>query len=103
MFGDLFGNLQKQQEELQQKLAGMSVEAESGDGAIVVQASADLQVHNIRLDPTKIDLSDREQLEDLLVIAVNRALDAARAMAAAETNNLLQGMMPGGLDAFMKP
>lgn len=103
MFGDLFGNLQKQQEDLQQKLAGMSVEAESGDGAIVVQASADLQIHNIRLDPAKLDLSDREQLEDLLVIAVNRALDAARATAAAETNNLLQGMMPGGLDAFMKP
>jgi len=42
-------------------------------------------------------------LEDLVLVAVNRALEAARVAAAAETNQLLQGMMPGGLDQFLKP
>lgn len=103
MFDDLFGNLQKQQEELQQKLAGIQVEAEAGDGAVMVKASADLHISNIKVDSSKLDITDPEQLEDLLLVAVNRALDAAKEKAAAETNKLLGGMMPGGMDQFLKP
>ena len=94
MFGDLLGNMQQQQAALQEKLAGILVEAEAGDGAISVQAGADLHVENIRIDPAKLDLSDREQVEDLLLVAVNRALDAARERAAQETNRLLREMLP---------
>ncbi len=103
MFGDLLGNLQQQQQVMQEKLAALFVDAESGDGAVRVQASGDMQVHNIKLDASKLDFSDLEQLEDLVLVAVNRALEAARVAAAAETNQLLQGMMPGGLDQFLKP
>jgi hypothetical protein len=103
MFDDLLGNLQKQQEELQQKLAGIFVEAESGDGAVVVKAGADLHIENIRIDPSKLDLTDREQLEDLLVVATNRALELARQEAATESNKLLGSILPGGMDQFLKP
>lgn len=104
MFDNLFGNLQEKQAELQQKLAGMLVEAEAGDGAVTVQAGADMHLENIQIDPAKIDLADREQLEDLLVVAVNRALELAREKAAAETQKLLQGILPfGGMDQFLKP
>lgn len=95
MFGDIFGNIQKQQEELQQKLAAIIVEAEAGDGAVVVKAGADMHIENIKLDTSKIDLADQEQVEDLLVVAINRALDLARETAATETNKLLGGMFPG--------
>ena len=47
MFEDLLGNLQKQQEEMQQKLAGISVTADSGEGAVTVTAGADLSIQNI--------------------------------------------------------
>jgi DNA-binding YbaB/EbfC family protein len=100
MFGDIFGNIQKQQEELQQKLAAIMVEAEAGDGAVTVKAGADMHIENIRLDPSKIDLSDQEQVEDLLVVAVNRALELARETAATETNKLLGGMFPGMEEPF---
>ena len=103
MFDDLLGNLQKQQEELQQKLAGIFVEAESGDGAVVVKAGADLHIENVRIDPSKLDLNDREQLEDLLVVAANRALELARQQAAVESNKLLGNILPGGMDQFLKP
>jgi DNA-binding YbaB/EbfC family protein len=103
MFGDLLGNIQKQQEELQQKLASILVEAEAGDGAVIVQAGGDQHIENIKIDTSKLDLSDKEQLEDLLVVAINRALEEAKAKAAIETNKLLQGMMPGGLDGLMNP
>jgi nucleoid-associated protein EbfC len=103
MFGDLFGNIQKQQEELQQKLAEIIVEADAGDGAVTVKAGADLHIENVKIDPTKVDLHDAEQLEDLIIEAVNRALEEAKARAAVETNKLLEGMMPGGLGGFLKP
>jgi nucleoid-associated protein EbfC len=103
MFDDLLGNLQKQQEAMQQKLAETFVEAEAGDGAVTVKAGADMHIENIRLDPAKLDLSDREQLEDLLVVALNRALELARQEAAAESQKLLGGMLPGGMDQFLKP
>ena len=103
MLDDLFGNLQKQQEELQQKLAGILVEAEAGDGAVTVQAGADLHIENIKIDASKLDLNDPEQTEDLLVVAVNRALEMAKEKAAAETSKLLGGFLPGGMGDLMKP
>ncbi len=100
MFDNLFGNLQQQQEELQRKLAGIFVEAEAGDGAVTVKAGADLHIENIKIDATKMDIGDPEQVEDLLVVAVNRALDLARQQASVETNKLLEGLLPGGLGGF---
>jgi nucleoid-associated protein EbfC len=101
MFDNLFGNLQKQQEELQEKLATILVEAEAEDKAVIVKANAALEIENIKIDATKISLQDTEQLEDLLVVTVNRALELAKAKAAIETNKLLEGMMPGGLGGLL--
>jgi nucleoid-associated protein EbfC len=88
MFEDIFGNVQKQQQELQQRLAQIIVEAEAGDDAITVRAGGDLHIEN----------TDREQLEDLLVVAVNRALELARQKAAEESAKSLQDMFPMGGD-----
>ena len=89
-------NMQRQQEELQKKLAEIFVEAEAGDGAVTVKAGADLHIENVRIDPAKIDVQDREQLEDLLVVALNRALDEAKQKAAVESNKLLSSILPFG-------
>lgn len=97
MFDNLLGNLQKQQEELQEKLAETFVEADAGDGAVTVKAGCDLHIENIKIDPSKLDMSDLEQVEDLVLVAVNEALDQAKKKAALETNKLLQGMMPPGM------
>jgi DNA-binding YbaB/EbfC family protein len=96
MFDDLLGNLQKQQQEIQQKLSAIIVEAESGDGAVVVKATAEMQIDNIKLDTSKLDLKDKEQVEDLLVVAINRALEEAKKAAAAETSKMFEGLMPPG-------
>lgn len=97
MFDNLLGNLQKQQEELQHKLAETFVEADAGNGAVTVKAGCDLHIENIKIDPSKLDMTDLEQVEDLVLVAVNEALEAAKKKAAIETNQLLQGMMPPGM------
>lgn len=97
MFDNLFGNLQKQQEDLQAKLAETLVSADAGDGAVTVTAGCDMHIENIKIDPAKLDLSDVEQVEDLVLVAINEVLELAKKTAALETNKLLQGMMPPGM------
>lgn len=95
MFGDMFGNMQEKQEELQKKLATMTVEVEL-EGVHVV-ASCNRQITNISFDTTKLDWNDQEQVEDLLLVAVNQALEKAATKEAAETENLLKDMLPPGM------
>lgn len=82
---------------MQQKLAETFVEADAGDGAVTVKAGCDMHIENIKIDPAKLDMNDSEQVEDLVLVAVNEALEKAKAKAAIETNKLLQGMMPPGM------
>ena len=83
---------------MQQKLATLFVEAEAGDGAVTVKAGADMHLENIKIDPSKVDMTDAEQLEDLILEAANRALELAREKAGIESSKLLQQMMPPGGD-----
>ena len=73
------------------------MEADAGDGAVLVKAGCDLHIVNIKIDPAKLDMTDLEQVEDLVLVAVNAALEEAKKKAALETNKLLQGMMPPGM------
>lgn len=98
--GGMFGNIQEQQKELQEKLSSITVDAEVENGAIKVTASANKEIVNISIDSTKIDLNDKEQLEDLLLTATNRALQLAAEEGAKETQKLLNDMVPGGLGSL---
>ncbi len=97
MFGDLFGNIEEQQKEMRSQLAKITVEAEVGDGAVRVTANANREIVNIAIDKTKLDWEDVEQIEDLMMVAINRALEMAAAKEAAEAQNLLKKMMPPGM------
>lgn len=97
MFGDLMGNLKKQQEELKEKLAQIRVEAESGGGAVKVIASADRKILDIQIDKSKLDWEDAAQVQDLVLVAVNKAIELAADKEQAEAKQLLQGLMPPGL------
>ena len=97
MFGDLLGNFEEQQKKMKVALAEITVEAEAGDGAIQVKADANRQILNISIDKEKIDPQDTEQIEDLLLVAINRALEMAAEKEAEEGQSLLKDMMPPGL------
>ena len=97
MFGDLFGNMEEKQQEMQEKLAQIHVEGEAGNGAIKVIASGDQKIVDISIDKTALDWEDSEQIEDLLMTAANRALEAAAEKAAEASQEMLKDMMPPGL------
>ena len=99
MFGDLFGDLEKKQKEVAAKAAAIVVEAEVE--GIKVSANGNREVLNITITDPSV-LGDKEQLEDLLIVAVNRALDEAGEKAALETQRLMQDMLPPGFGDMFK-
>ena len=99
MFGNMFGDLEKKQQEMLEKTGQIIVEAESG--GVKVTVNGNKEVLNIVITDPSV-LTDKEQLEDLLVVAVNRALAEAGDKAAVQAEEMMQGMLPPGMGDLFK-
>jgi len=97
MFGDLLGNLEEKQKAMKEKLATIIVEAEAGDGAVKVKANANKELLNLSINKEALDWEDVEQVEDLIMVAVNRVMEEAIKMEQEAAQNLVKDMMPPGL------
>lgn len=93
----MFGGMEEMQKQMKDALSAIVVEAESGDGAIKVKANATREILDIKIDPS-LDLSDKEQLEDLMLEAINRVLVAAAIKEQEASQAMLSKMLPPGLD-----
>ena len=87
--------MQRQMQEAQEQLADQLVEASSGGGAVKVTASCDGAVKSIKIDPEAVDTDDISMLEDMVLGAVNQALDKGRETQPAEMGKLTGGMGGG--------
>ncbi len=97
MFGDMMGNMKQQQEAIQKQLTAKEIIGESGEGAIQVTCNGLRQVLNVAIDKSKLEWEDSEQVEDLFLIATNRALEKAAAVEQELTANSLKDMLPPGM------
>jgi len=95
---DFLGNMREQQEAMQKQLSEIIIEEISEGGAVKVIIDANRRVRDIVIDSSKIDMSDTEQLQDLLVLTLNAAVEKAEIKADAEMRKSLDNMLPGGLD-----
>ena len=97
MFGDMMGKLQemKQQvEETKKRLDSVYVSGEAQNGAVKVTATANRQIKSIEIADELME-EDKEQLEDLLIIALNKALENAENVNAAEMKGAAGGLLSG--------
>ncbi|MEP0806467.1 MAG: YbaB/EbfC family nucleoid-associated protein [Chloroflexota bacterium] len=84
--------LQKQMEEAQARLAEETVTATAGGGAIKVVMTGDQVCKAVEINPDLLKDADAEMLQDLVLSAVNMALDQSR-----ELQQKLMGPLAGGL------
>jgi nucleoid-associated protein EbfC len=87
--------LQKLQEQIQQtqaQLAEETVTATVGGGAIKVTMTGDQRCQAVEIDPSLLEDVDIEMLQDLIMTAVNAALDQSREMAADRLGPLAGGL-----------
>ena len=98
------GNLMKQAQKLQTKMlklqeemAEKMVEATAGGGMIKVIANGRQQILSIQIEKEVVDPDDVEMLQDLMLAAVNDALQKSQEMVSAEMSKLTGGMNIPGL------
>ena len=84
--------MQQQMAEAQEKLAVATVTATAGGGAIKVVMTGDQKCQSDEISPDFIKDADAEMLQDLILSAVNMALDQSRAL-----QEKLMGPLAGGL------
>ena len=88
--------MQGRMEKLQKELETESVEASAGGGAVTVVATGTQKILSVRIDPEAA--GDAEMLADMVVAAVNEALERSKQMASEKMSALTAGMgLPPGL------
>ena len=80
----------------QEELAQQTVESSVGGGKVTVTATCAGDVVSIRIDPSVVDPSDVEFLEELILKGVQEAITTGKDKAAAEMKKLTGGLgIPG--------
>ena len=89
--------MQQKVEEAQQRVDEAEVEASAGGGVVKVTASGSGKIKDIEIQEAVVDPDDVEMLQDLVIAAVNEALNKATELREAEMSKATGGMNLGGL------
>lgn len=87
---------QQKAEEVKKRLDSISVFGETEGGKVKVTASASKEIKEITIDDEFLkQLDDKEELEELLVVALNKALQQAENISQAEMQAVSQDLLGG--------
>lgn len=92
--------LQRLQEEMlkaQEALGEETVEVTVGGGVVKVVMTGHQKLQSVEIDPDVLDPDDVEMLQDLIVAAVNEAVDKSQQMAADRMSAFTGGLNIPGL------
>ena len=98
--GAMLQQLQKLQEEMaktQEALGDETVTVTAGGGAITVVISGHQKIQSLTIEPEVVDPDDVEMLQDLIMAAVNEAIDKSQQLAADQLGALTGGLSIPGL------
>jgi DNA-binding YbaB/EbfC family protein len=106
MFGDIMGMMgklketQQKIEETKKRLETVLVDEQSNDGLLKVTLTANRKIKSIEIDESL--LHDKEQLEDYLILTLNKAIEKATNVNEAELGAVAKDGMPNipGMDMF---
>lgn len=94
MFDKLF-QAQQKAEEVKKRLDAVTVLGESEGGKIRVTATGNREFKEVQIDPEFLAQADREELEELLVVAVNDAIKQADNINQTEMQAVTKDMLGG--------
>jgi DNA-binding YbaB/EbfC family protein len=92
--------MQEKMTQMQEELAKAQVTADAGAGMVEATVNGRLELQKLKIDKSRVDVSDTEMLEDLVVAAVAAAQAKAgdmmrsRMQQAASEKGIPPGMLP---------
>ena len=96
--------IQKMQKELQDRMAqvqgdlkNQEVEGSAGGGMVVARANGDRELVDLQINKDVVDPDDVEMLQDLVIAAVNNAMEQAKALNETEMSKVTGGIKIPGL------
>ena len=98
--GGMMGQLQRLQDEMamaQEKLGEETVEVTIGGGVVRAVMNGPQQMISITIDPEAVDPDDVEMLQDMVLAAVNEAIESSQGLAADRMSALTGGLNIPGL------
>lgn len=106
MFGDMMGMMgklketQRKIEETKVRLDSVLIDEKSNDGLLKITITANRKIKSIEVDESL--LSDKEQLEDYLILVLNKAIEKATNVNETELAAVAKDGMPNipGMDMF---
>jgi len=101
MLEDLMGKMQAAQQQMDANVERMNsifVDAEAEGGMVKVSATANKQIVEIKIADELMD--DKEAVEELVLLAVNRVIEKAAAVYETEMQSIAAGVLGGGMPAF---
>jgi DNA-binding YbaB/EbfC family protein len=98
------GNILKQAQQmhakisqLQEEMAGKSVEASSGGGMVKIVMNGRQEILSVIIDPEVVNREETEMLQDLIAAAVNEAIRKSHEMMEEEMKKITGGLAIPGL------
>jgi nucleoid-associated protein EbfC len=91
--------MQQEMERIQAELDTAEVEGSAGGGVVRAVVTGKQSLVSITIDPSAVDPDDVDMLQDLVIAAVNEALDASRRLAEQKMGALTA--MTGGLGGLL--
>ncbi len=89
--------LQRKMQELQAELGERTVTAQAGGGMVEAVVNGRQELVSLNIDPEVATPDDVDMLQDLVLAAVNEALNRSREMMAQEMSKLTGGLQIPGL------
>jgi DNA-binding YbaB/EbfC family protein len=88
--------MQDKMNKVQAELEHETVDATAGGGAVKVVVTGTQKLLTVAIDPAAAE--DQEMLQDLIVAAVNEAMEKSKALAASKMQSVAAGLgLPPGL------
>jgi DNA-binding YbaB/EbfC family protein len=92
---DKINEAQKQAEAVKERLSHITVTGKAAGGKVIVSADGNRKVKEIQIADELIHLDRKEELQDLIMIALEDALAQADNVAQSEMQAMMSAMLPG--------
>jgi DNA-binding YbaB/EbfC family protein len=89
--------MQNRMAKIQQELEDTIIEGSAGGGVVKAEVTGQRGLKSVKIDPSAVDPEDVEMLEDLVVAAIQDAMEKAQKLSEDKMSALTGGIKIPGL------